>query len=273
MLIVAEKGKSFANNVTRIGTLLRSLRSNRGTTAKYLHSQFQKQAPGVYEIAQESLQLTEIARTLRVQQKNIVGEEEDDFIYDVNLEGQCMQLKESSECEARAKFRTIDGSCNNLIEPSYGKSNTPLRRILKNNYTDSISEPRKLGKNGKPLPSAKIVSNSTRGLASNEDRLFTSLVFAFGQFLDHDLDHVPIHEASGKSLLLLKSLLFKSGNCCKPEVKICSILGKVVFTYLIEIIIYNTYKCGYYSRVVTIRKWDPLVADTIQERVLMTHLR
>ena len=206
VLIAAEKGKSFANNVTRISTLLRSLRSNRGTTAKYLHSQFQKQAPGVYEIAQESLQLTEIARTLREQQKNIVGEEEDDFIYDVNLEGQCMQLKESSECEARAKFRTIDGSCNNLIEPSYGKSNTPLRRILKNNYTDSISEPRKLGKNGKPLPSAKIVSNSTRGLASNEDRLFTSLVFAFGQFLDHDLDHVPIHESSGKSLLLLKTL-------------------------------------------------------------------
>ena len=136
------------------------------------------------------------------------------------------------------------------------------------NDSACISEPRKMGKNGKPLPSAKIVSNSTRGLASNEDRLFTSLVFAFGQFLDHDLDHVPIHEASGKSLLLLKSLLFKSGNCCKPEVKICSILGKVVFTYLIEIIVYNTCKCGYYSRAVTIRKWDSLVADTFLERIL-----
>ena len=204
MLGAAEKGKSFANNVTRTSTLLRSLRSDKGTTAKYLHSQFQKQAPGVSEIAQESLRLTEIARTLAmgVQEKNI---EDNNFIFDlssVNLDGHCLQQKsEISECDARAHFRTIDGSCNNLMKPSFGRSQTPLQRILRNAYADGISEPRKFGKNRNPLPSAKIVSKWTSGLANKEDKLFTSLIFAFGQFLDHDLDHVPIHESHGKTFL------------------------------------------------------------------------
>ena len=205
VLGAAEKGKSFANNVTRTSTLLRSLRNNGDTTAKYLHSQFQKQAPGVSDIAQESLRLMEIARTLAmgVQQKDI---EENNFIFDlssVNLEGHCQQqMADISECDAGAQFRTIDGSCNNLMEPSYGRSQTPLQRILRNAYADGISEPRKFGKNRNPLPSAKIVSRSTSGLANKEDKLFTSLVFAFGQFLDHDLDHVPIHESHGKICLL-----------------------------------------------------------------------
>ena len=33
-------------------------------------------------------------------------------------------------CNPRSKYRNVDGSCNNEIKPKYGKSNTPLQRLL-----------------------------------------------------------------------------------------------------------------------------------------------
>ena len=40
------------------------------------------------------------------------------------------------ECDPKTRFRTADGSCNNLLQPKYGKSGTPLQRILPNSYSD-----------------------------------------------------------------------------------------------------------------------------------------
>ena len=41
-------------------------------------------------------------------------------------------------CDPNNKFRTADGSCNNLRQPKYGASGTPLQRILPNRYFDGM---------------------------------------------------------------------------------------------------------------------------------------
>ena len=39
-------------------------------------------------------------------------------------------------CDKRALFRTLDGTCNNLINPRNGAAKTPLRRLTANRYED-----------------------------------------------------------------------------------------------------------------------------------------
>ena len=41
----------------------------------------------------------------------------------------------SCVAEAQSKFRTIDGSCNNLNETNYGRAATPFQRILDAEYS------------------------------------------------------------------------------------------------------------------------------------------
>ena len=69
---------------------------------------------------------------------------------------------------------------------------TPLLRKFKNAYEDGLQEPRQYSKiSGKKLPSARKVSKgSVRNTLQYAN--FNNLVMAFGQYLDHDLDHVPI---------------------------------------------------------------------------------
>lgn len=49
------------------------------------------------------------------------------------LETEC---PDTPACNFQSKYRTIDGSCNNINQPKYGMSKTPLQRILPNEYSD-----------------------------------------------------------------------------------------------------------------------------------------
>ncbi len=40
-------------------------------------------------------------------------------------------------CDALSRYRTIDGSCNNLRYPLWGKSFRPMNRFLPAEYSDS----------------------------------------------------------------------------------------------------------------------------------------
>ncbi len=68
---------------------------------------------------------------------------------------------------------------------------TPVQRVLDADYADGFMLPRARS-NGGPLPSTRLVSITTRNTTVNEDPNFTAMLVAFGQFLDHDLDHIPI---------------------------------------------------------------------------------
>ncbi len=42
-------------------------------------------------------------------------------------------------CDPLAKFRTFEGTCNNLKTPKWGSAGTPLQRVLPNAYADGLT--------------------------------------------------------------------------------------------------------------------------------------
>ena len=92
------------------------------------------------------------------------------------------------------KFRSIDGTCNNLLRPLLGAANTQFRRILPAQYEDGISVP--VGHdqqvNGDPFaapwPSARTVSEAVVKDLPHSSKVLTHLFMLWGQFVDHDLD-------------------------------------------------------------------------------------
>lgn len=106
----------------------------------------------------------------------------------------CAEVPKSRD--GKREFRTIDGSCNNLRNPLFGLAGTPLQRIIEPaEYTPNIKKntkdnPRKATGGGE-LPSARLVSNTVFTDGVSSDRDFTHLLMQVGQFLDHDLTHVP----------------------------------------------------------------------------------
>ena len=70
---------------------------------------------------------------------------------------------------------------------------SPYQRLLDNEYDDRISFPRTQSKYyGIPLPPSRFVSQTVSNNLSKEHPSITALFVAFAQYLDHDLDHVPI---------------------------------------------------------------------------------
>ncbi|XP_076385365.1 peroxidasin [Megachile rotundata] len=92
------------------------------------------------------------------------------------------------------KYRSIDGSCNNLRHPTWGSSYTGFRRVLQPIYENGFSSPVGWEKGrsyyGYPKPAARLISTTlvaTHNVTSDER--ITHMVMQWGQFLDHDLDH------------------------------------------------------------------------------------
>jgi len=85
-----------------------------------------------------------------------------------------------------ADIRTISGDNNNLQHPSWGSTDEELLRRAPAEYSDGISAPA-----GADRPSARAVSDL---LAVQDvenifnDRNMSAMIYAWGQFLDHDLD-------------------------------------------------------------------------------------
>lgn len=92
------------------------------------------------------------------------------------------------------KYRSIDGTCNNLMKTHWGASYTGFHRLLKPFYENGLSTPigwdRERLYNGYKKPSARQISTemiSTKTITP--DAKITHMVMQWGQFLDHDLDH------------------------------------------------------------------------------------
>ncbi|KPJ09244.1 Peroxidasin [Papilio machaon] len=109
----------------------------------------------------------------------------------------CVAHREEYKCLDMCfhmKYRSIDGSCNNLAHPTWGSSLTGFRRILYPVYENGFSQPVGWNKNtkynGYKLPSSRLVSTTiitTKKIT--EDIQITHMVMQWGQWLDHDLDH------------------------------------------------------------------------------------
>ena len=68
---------------------------------------------------------------------DLVDNGEIDFS-DVDIEDTVLQRNcpPTPKCDKNRKYRTIDGTCNNLRNPRLGQVFTPLQRILPNAYAD-----------------------------------------------------------------------------------------------------------------------------------------
>ena len=83
-------------------------------------------------------------------------------------------------------IRSIDGSGNNLAHASWGQTGTDYIRIAAVAYGDGVSSPA-----GADRPSAREISNGIhdqQGESVVNDRMMSAMVYAWGQFIDHDLD-------------------------------------------------------------------------------------
>ncbi|KAL4222729.1 hypothetical protein ACF0H5_018770 [Mactra antiquata] len=90
-------------------------------------------------------------------------------------------------CDQRNRYRTITGECNNLQNPSWGKSETMQPRILQNAYNDGKQSPRINGCSGK-LANERTVSNTVHKPEGGMlfEKTITLTVMQVGQFLAHD---------------------------------------------------------------------------------------
>ncbi|CAH0592105.1 unnamed protein product [Chrysodeixis includens] len=102
---------------------------------------------------------------------------------------------------ALSRYRTTDGTCNNLDNSlRWGVSKTPFRRVLPADYSDGISAPRTAA-SGAALPSARDVSVTVHRPSYAHDSSFTVMLAVWGQFLDHDITATALSKGQNGSAL------------------------------------------------------------------------
>ncbi|KAF0303555.1 Chorion peroxidase [Amphibalanus amphitrite] len=127
-------------------------------------------------------------RTMRVTvRKTMVGEK--------RVPG--CEIEPEISCDRSNKYRTADGSCNNLKTPSLGRSGTGLHRLLNSTFSDGIFGPRLLGSGGSPLPSARRLSTSLLSTNANADGRVAVSLPVFAEFLSHDLQQTGVFRLEG----------------------------------------------------------------------------
>nr|CAH7728340.1 unnamed protein product [Callosobruchus chinensis] len=88
-----------------------------------------------------------------------------------------------------SRYRTFDGSCNNLRNPVWGTPNTRYGRLLPPNYGDGISLPT-TARSGNPLPLSRSVSLIMYPDVNLEDQIFTLNAMQYGQIVTHDMSMI-----------------------------------------------------------------------------------
>ena len=111
--------------------------------------------------------------------------------------------KSSTTCE-QEPFRTIDGTCNNTTNPErmeWGAADIALMRTVNIDYGQPDTRNDMAGQN---RPSPRKVSNVVVAQAEDlpSNRNLSSLVFTWGQFLDHDIDLSPESETEYEPIAL-----------------------------------------------------------------------
>lgn len=128
-----------------------------------------------------------------------------DIIEELNCS---MPTADCSDTEYHSRYRTFDGTCNNLDNPLWGAATTPYTRKLDPIYYDvnGLSDP--AGFPDQPytpeLPSPHRVSKEfiihVTEASGNKNR-YSHMMMQWGQFLDHDLSFTAESEGAEKCFL------------------------------------------------------------------------
>ncbi|KFB47945.1 AGAP013282-PA-like protein [Anopheles sinensis] len=90
-----------------------------------------------------------------------------------------------SQC-TNSPYRSFDGTCNNLQNPTWGSVNTPFTRLIPANYGDGKSSP-PAAKDGTDLPNARLLSVEVFEEDVQNSPDFTLVNMQFGQVVAHDM--------------------------------------------------------------------------------------
>ena len=115
--------------------------------------------------------------------------------------GASIEVTDESGATVSVEVEPIDGSGNNVANPTWGTAGSDLLRLAPVGYADGIDSP--------ALPndqSARVISNIMNNQADPSDtsqdvmtvdqNSLSDFGYAFGQFMDHDMDNTPDGGAS-----------------------------------------------------------------------------
>ncbi|XP_051159599.1 peroxidase-like isoform X2 [Leptopilina boulardi] len=129
------------------------------------------------------------------------------FISTIKLDGTLLNNacgnNQQSHCTPNSRYRSIDGSCNNLENPKLGCAMTAYTRLLFPNYDDGIQNPRQSG-----LPNPRLVSSKLSTPSDQSDVLRTLVVMQWSDFILHDLAHTPVRKMISNGMPI---------SCCKED--------------------------------------------------------
>ncbi|XP_050539391.1 lactoperoxidase-like isoform X2 [Daktulosphaira vitifoliae] len=156
-------------------------------TPSYRHQQVMKSGPESIRIARhgyiENIATEKLRAALNISKENNV------IISSPNItiftKPECNN-RTPIDCQVQSRYRTVDGTCNNILEPRRGSSLTPYRRVIPADYSDGVWKPRK-STDCLDLPSANIIANEIHRPSFAEDKNFTVMLAVWGQFMDHDI--------------------------------------------------------------------------------------
>jgi hypothetical protein len=114
--------------------------------------------------------------------------------------------RRNSQALRAVGYRSIDEVGNNVAHPTWGTAGTDLLRVSPAAYADGVSAP-SLPAN----PSARVISdilnnqanpaNPSQDLNTVDARSLSDFGYAFGQFIDHDLDLTPTNPNEALQIL------------------------------------------------------------------------
>lgn len=183
----------FANKNHNVGDLFRIIRYPNAPARELARAAevYERTLINIRKHVQKGMKMN---NTVDFNYKEILSTDHLDLV--AQLSG-CMAHRPKKNCTDmcfHSKYRSIDGTCNNLQNPMWGASLTGFRRVLKPIYENGFSTPVGWDKNvkyfGYSKPSSRLVS--TKLIATHDitpDDRITHMVMQWGQFLDHDLDH------------------------------------------------------------------------------------
>lgn len=100
----------------------------------------------------------------------------------------CLGINQENICSQNMcfhqRYRTFDGSCNNLQNSLRGAAFMPFARLLPANYEDGVA--RMVGVS-KPMPNPRAVTHLLLSSSFVVLTRFNGLLMQFGQFLSHDI--------------------------------------------------------------------------------------
>jgi hypothetical protein len=100
--------------------------------------------------------------------------------------GAVIAISPSASATVNFEVQSLDGSGNNIDNPTWGQAGKPYLRMGTAHYADGISQPF-TGPNAR-FVSNRIINDGTAAFAVFSERRLTQMAWQWGQFLDHTFD-------------------------------------------------------------------------------------